>query len=67
MIVKIQQPLNDPAGPLLVYDKDRRFQLITNRTPHLMETLGDKPKVYVKVAFEGDELVVLKVLKEQPW
>jgi hypothetical protein len=67
MIVKIQQPLNDPAGPLLVYDEYRRFQLITNRTPHLMETLGTKPKVYAKVAFEGDELVVLEVLKEQPW
>jgi hypothetical protein len=67
MIVKIQQPLNDPNGPLLVYDKTRHFSMAFARTKHLMETLGNKPKIYAEVTFENDELVVLKVLKDQPW
>jgi hypothetical protein len=67
MIVKIQQPLNDKTGPIFVYDETKRFQMMLARTPHLMEKLGNKPKIYADAAFESGELVVLKVVGNQPW
>lgn len=46
MIVKIQRPLNDAKGPLLVVDQERRFVEGHPQDEKILAKLGDDLKGY---------------------
>ncbi len=69
MIVKIQRPLssNEDNPPALIYDKDKTVEIFVDFTPELREVLKDKVKVYCEAEMSHGEIVLTRVINDQPW
>lgn len=69
MIVKVQRPLSasEESPPALIYDKERTIEIFVDFTPELREVLKGKSKVYCEAEMSQGEIVLTKVINDQPW
>lgn len=69
MIVKIQRSLfsNKGEATMLIYNRDRRIQLILPLDPAVQEELGERPKGYFRAQTHGSELVIGELVADEDW
>lgn len=67
LVVKIQRPIEPPDGQGLIYTRDRSFMVTADINGALLELMGDRMKIYAEALVEGGDLVVVRVLGDQPW
>ena len=71
MIVKVQRCQAPVDGPILVYDRQRRFQrfygMQTEVAAQLLVLLGDDQRGFIEANFVGDEMRAHRRVEEQGW
>ncbi len=72
MIVKIQRPLAGDLSNLLVYDKERTFELLvpvmSSEGKWLLNCMRDKPKIYCVVQVDKDRVARINhIMADQDW
>jgi hypothetical protein len=67
MILKMQRALEPPDGPILVYNRSRKYNATLPMSPEFEAMFGDRVKIYVEAEQQGEDLHITDIVADQDW